>query len=387
MPTAGLNVILYTEKVNELSIIRSEHENKYEEIVSEEQSDLEEQTKTEHQIRSLIGKIGGLKTKVDSFDEIEESFNKEFRAELSRNILGFYEQGFLDIRKKDMSAELQEQKNKLSRFAQKQIRMEQSLKRLGQETSESHVKIHEIMYQIKETKDVLVDLEQQKNARLRIMKYVGVDEKNIDKVGLLLDQLDGKIRELDMDRSRLLQKISGQEKQFRQLKEGKITELPENIRSYMEQNGIDIIYGMEWIGKNGRTPQENEALIRKNPFLPYSILMERNIFERFYKNEEELYTSFPIPIIVKEDLETIQENTDRKFATYGNVHFYVMFNKHLLDREELKRMLEEIQENINKLRKTAGEKEQDLNIYRGYKTCIEQQTFSSQVYDFCQRVC
>lgn len=372
--------ILYTEKVNELSIIRSEHENKYEEIVSEEQSDLEEQTKTEHQIRSLIGKIGGLKTKVDSFDEIEESFNKEFRAELSRNILGFYEQGFLDIRKKDMSAELQEQKNKLSRFAQKQIRMEQSLKRLGQETSESHVKIHEIMYQIKETKDVLVDLEQQKNARLRIMKYVGVDEKNIDKVGLLLDQLDGKIRELDMDRSRLLQKISGQEKQFRQLKEGKITELPENIRSYMEQNGIDIIYGMEWIGKNGRTPQENEALIRKNPFLPYSILMERNIFERFYKNEEELYTSFPIPIIVKEDLETIQENTDRKFATYGNVHFYVMFNKHLLDREELKRMLEEIQENINKLRKTAGEKEQDLNIYRGYKTCIEQQTFSSQVY-------
>ena len=87
----------------------------------------------------MIGKIGGLKTKVDSFDEIEESFNKEFRAELSRNILGFYEQGFLDIRKKDMSAELQEQKNKLSRFAQKQIRMEQSLKRLGQETSESHV--------------------------------------------------------------------------------------------------------------------------------------------------------------------------------------------------------------------------------------------------------
>ena len=85
------------------------------------------------------------------------------------------------------------------------------------------MKIHEIMYQIKETKDVLVDLEQQKNARLRIMKYVGVDGKNIDKVGLLLDQLDGKIRELDMDRSRLLQKISGQEKQFRQLKEGKIT--------------------------------------------------------------------------------------------------------------------------------------------------------------------
>ena len=137
---------------------------------------------------------------------------------------------------------------------------------------------------------------------------------------------------------------------------------------------------MEWIAKNGRTPQENEALVKKNPFLPYAILMERNVFECFCKNEEALYTSFPIPIIVKEDLESIQEHTDGRFATYGNVHFYVMFNKHLLDREELKRILEKIQEDINALQKTAGDKEQDLNIYRGYKTCIAQQTFSSEGY-------
>ena len=370
----------YIKKVKELSFIKSEQENKCEKTVSEERGNLEEQTKNEQQIRSLIGKIGGLKNRVESFDETEESFNKEFRADLSRNILGFYEDGFLDIQKKDMAAELQEQKNQLARLSQKQISAEQCLKKLLQETSEKHEKIYNIMHQIKEMKDVLVDLEHQKNDRLRIMKYVGMDEKSIDKKELLLDQLDGKIRELDIDRSSLLQKISAQEKQFRQLKEGKITELPENIKCYMEQKAIDIVYGMEWLAKNGRTPQENEELVRKNPFLPYAILMERNIFERFCKNEEELYTSFPIPIIVKEELEEIQEHTDGRFAAYGNVHFYVMFNRHLLDQRELKRILEEIQEKINILRKTAGDKEQDLNVYRDYKTCIDQQTFSSEGY-------
>lgn len=371
---------LYTEKVKELSLIRSEQESKYEAAVHEERAHLDAQTKNEQQLRFLIEKVGRLKNKVESFDETEESFNKDFHAHLSRNILGFYEDGFLDVQKKEMSAELQEQKNHLAKSALKLDNVELSLKKLVQELSEKNVRIHDIMYQIKETRDVLVNLEHQKNERLRIMKYVEMDENSIDKKELLLVQLDGKIRELDIGRSKLLQEISAQEKLLRQLKEGRTLELPENIRSYMKQNGIDIVYGMEWIAKNGRTPQENEALVKKNPFLPYAILMERNVFECFCKNEEALYTSFPIPIIVKEDLESIQEHTDGRFATYGNVHFYVMFNKHLLDREKLKRILEKIQEDINALQKTAGDKEQDLNIYRGYKTCIAQQTFSSEGY-------
>lgn len=42
---------------------------------------------------------------------------------------------------------------------------------------------------------------------------------------------------------------------------------------------------------------------------------------QFRKNEEALYTSFPIPIIIKEELEETLGDTDGKFAVYGNVHF------------------------------------------------------------------
>ena len=114
---------------------------------------------------------------------------------------------------------------------------------------------------------------------------------------------------------------------------------------------------MEWLSKNGRTAEENAELVKKNPFIPYSILMERSFLERFQKNGEELYTSFPIPIIVKEELEQEQEHVDSRFAAYGNVHFYVMFNTHLLDREELEKILGKIRREIEDLKKAVEDKD------------------------------
>ena len=152
-------------------------------------------------------------------------------------------------------------------------------------------------------------------------------KEHLDRRDLILDQLDGKIRGIRCREKQTDSEKGDQEKHFQTVKEGKTTELPENIRTYMEQNGIDLVYGMEWLSKNGRTATENAELVKNNPFIPYSILMERSVLEAvFKKNGEELYTSFPIPIIVKEELEQEQEHVDSRFATYGNVHFMSCFN-------------------------------------------------------------
>ena len=262
------------------------------------------------------------------------------------------------------------------------MEQEQTRKKLSQEASDGTVTLNDIAHKLDHVSEKLADLERQKTERLRIMKYANVDEEHLDRRDLILDQLDGKIRELDVARSRLIRKKGDQEKHFRQLKEGKTTELPENIRTYMEQNGIDLVYGMEWLSKNGRTATENAELVKNNPFIPYSILMERSVLERFQKNGEELYTSFPIPIIVKEELEQEQEHVDSRFAAYGNVHFYIMFNTHLLDREELEKILEKIRREIEDLKKAVEDKDADLETYRNYRSVVENQTFSMV---FCQQ--
>lgn len=372
--------VIYSEAVNKLVDQKKLEEEKLAETEKSRENAERERGENEQKIRKLSTDIGALESRVGSFDEVEDSFNREFDADLRRNILGLYEEGALEIFRRETDAELQEKKNQSVRYARKLMEQEQSRKKLSQETSDGNVALNDIAHKLDQFSEKLADLERQRNERLRIMKYVNVDEEHIDRKDLILDQLDGKIKELDIARSGLIQETGDQEKRFRQLKEGKTTELPENIRTYMEQNGIDLVYGMEWLSKNGRTASENAELVKKNPFIPYSILMERAVFERFRKSGEELYTSFPIPIIVKEELEQEQEHPDSRFAVYGNVHFYVMFNTHLLDREELEKILEKIRREIDGLKKAVEDKDADLRTYRNYRGVVESQTFTMALY-------
>lgn len=373
---------LYSENAKKLKDQRQSEEETLAETERARENAQRERDEKEREIRKLSGDIGAKESRVRSYDEVEDSFNREFGADLRRNLLGLYEDGALEIFRKEIDAGLQEKKNKSVKYARKLMEQEQTRKKLSQEASDGTVTLNDIAHKLDHVSEKLADLERQKTERLRIMKYANVDEEHLDRRDLILDQLDGKIRELDVARSRLIRKKGNQEKHFRQLKEGKITELPENIRTYMEQNGIDLVYGMEWLSKNGRTAEENAELVKKNPFIPYSILMERSILERFQKNGEELYTSFPIPIIVKEELEQEQEHVDSRFAAYGNVHFYVMFNTHLLDREELEKILGKIRREIEDLKKAVEDKDADLETYRSYRSVVENQTFSTAL---CQQ--
>ena len=79
---------------------------------------------------------------------------------------------------------------------------------------------------------------------------------------------------------------------------------------------------------------------------------------------------------MKEELEQEQEHVDSRFAAYGNVHFYIMFNTHLLDREELEKILEKIRREIEDLKKAVEDKDADLETYRNYRSVVENQTFS-----------
>lgn len=373
---------LYSENVKKLKDQRQSEEKTLAETERARENAERERDEKEREIRKLSGDIGAKESRVRSYDEVEDSFNREFNAELRRNLLGLYEDGALEIFRKEIDAGLQEKKNKSVKYARKLMEQEQTQKKLSQEASDGTVTLNDIAHKLDHVSEKLADLERQKTERLRIMKYANVDEEHLDRRDLILDQLDGKIRELDVARSRLIRKKGDQEKHFRQLKEGKTTELPENIRTYMEQNGIDLVYGMEWLSKNGRTATENAELVKNNPFIPYSILMERSVLEQFQKNGEELYTSFPIPIIVKEELEQEQEHVDSRFAAYGNVHFYIMFNTHLLDREELEKILEKIRREIEDLKKAVEDKDADLETYRNYRSVVENQTFSMV---FCQQ--
>ena len=59
-----------------------------------------------------------------------------------------------------------------------------------------------------------------------------------------------------------------------------------------------------------------------------------------------------------------------------------MFNTHILDREELEKILGKIRREIEDLKKAVEDKDADLETYRSYRSVVENQTFSTAL---CQQ--
>lgn len=327
-------------------------------------------------IRQKSTETGSLQNSVDSYNDAEETFNTRFHCDIKRNILGLYEEGTLEVRKKEFDEEKQEESNRLSRLYKKKNELDIKTKMLSQEEVDIAGKLSDVKHEISDQNNLLMDYEQQKSYRLRVIKYAGLKESDIDRTDIIINSLANKLQELEIDKKKLIMAQSGLEKQHEQLKEGKTIELPDNVRNYCMQNDIRYVYGMEWLNKNSRKLDDKARLVENNPFIPYSVIMEKTAFERMRNIDEKLYTSFPIPIIIKEDLEKTTGTVNGNITTYGNVHFFIMFNNHLLDKSELDKMLEEIQDRISNLTDKLQAKNNDIETYNKYRIGIEEQTFS-----------
>lgn len=336
------------------------------------------------QIREKINQIGSLESSVKSYDRIEKTYNERYNCDLSRNIVGFYEEGLLVVLQKEQDAQLRDEQSALVRYTKKKAELVKNHKRLEEEAEKNSSNLADIAHQIKQMEDELWDVRQQREKRLTIMRYVEADQEHIDHKDEIVAAIDGRIRELDADRTDIIKQQSEYEKMYHRLKDGRTMELPDNIRDYFAQNGMEVIYGMEWLSKNGRSQKDNLQLTHKNPFLPYAIIMERKEFDIFRKTEELLYTSFPIPIILRDELEQEMGHTEGTVTTFGNMHFFIMFNHHLLDKEELKRMLEELSEKIQHMSKKLEVKENELATYRTYREIIANQTYSQEYLECLQ---
>ena len=131
---------------------------------------------------------------------------------------------------------------------------------------------------------------------------------------------------------------------------------------------IPCVYGMEWLRKNGRSTGENQKLVKRHPFLPYSLLIskrELKILLSFTEKGDgkEVYTSFPVPMLLREELEGRAGEEAGTVLEWNKIHFYVYFNQNLLDEAALKRMVEEKAHQMDKLKGAISRKQEE---YQGY---------------------
>lgn len=315
------------------------------------------------------------------FDAEENKFNARYGEKLSRNILGEYEAGSLEVLASTFERE-REEKNRERSAARKEL--EGCLE-----------KRHSLQRKHEDKKEELSDgrhllsVEEQKQAELAdeiakrktILRYLDLQESDIFDMDKIRSVSARKIAEIDRTKNGFEQELYEQEKEYTRLTQGKVLELPQEFQEMLDNLGIHYVYGMEWLQKNGNSEKKNRKLVEAHPFLPYALILSAKEMERLSAQEENVRTSIPIPLIIREELNKITAENQSHIISLSGIHFYVFFNENLLDEEKLRQMVNEKEKRIERLRDSIARKRQEYDEYLGRQEYLNHQKLTRAVYE------
>lgn len=328
---------------------------------------------------------GSFRSLVRGYDNIEIKYNSNYRENLSRNILGVYEAGMLDIKQemydKEQKKSIQENKEQKEKFENTTEEIHRTERAIEEKREKYFQKDSDIKQAKKEKKGYEQELEERKD----ILKYLELPEEKLFAREEILHKAKIKMQELSSRRRTLEKKEDALQKEYKLLVSGRVMELPDNLKEEFEKLDVPVVYGMEWLKKNGFTEKKNKEIVSQNPFLPYALILTRQELKKLAERNGETYTSFPVPIIERENLESIKLDRTQSFVKMQDIHFYILFNENLLDEEKMEIMIEQKQKDIADIRETMQICKNEYEDYFHRFDVIKRQAVTKENWDKIQK--
>lgn len=328
---------------------------------------------------------GSFRSLVRGYDNIEIKYNSNYRENLSRNILGVYEAGMLDIKQemydKEQKKSIQENKEQ----KEKSENTTEAIHRTERAIEEKREKYFQKDSDIKQAEKEKKGYEQELEERKDILKYLELPEEKLFAREEILHKAKIKMQELSSRRRTLEKKEDVLQKEYKLLVSGRVMELPDNLKEEFEKLDVPVVYGMEWLKKNGFTEKKNKEIVSQNPFLPYALILTRQELKKLAERNGETYTSFPVPIIERENLESIKLDRTQSFVKMQDIHFYILFNENLLDEEKMEIMIEQKQKDIADIRETMQICKNEYEDYFHRFDVIKRQAVTKENWDKIQK--
>lgn len=328
---------------------------------------------------------GSFRSLVRGYDNIEIKYNSNYRENLSRNILGVYEAGMLDIKQemydKEQKKSIQENKEQKEKSENTTEAIHRTERALEEKREKYFQKDSDIKQAEKEKKEYEQELEERKD----ILKYLELPEEKLFAREEILHKAKIKMQELSSRRRTLEKKEDALQKEYKLLVSGRVMELPDNLKEEFEKLDVPVVYGMEWLKKNGFTEKKNKEIVSQNPFLPYALILTRQELKKLAERNGETYTSFPVPIIERENLESIKLDRTQSFVKMQDIHFYILFNENLLDEEKMEIMIGQKQKDIADIRETMQICKNEYEDYFHRFDVIKRQAVTKENWDKIQK--
>jgi hypothetical protein len=241
----------------------------------------------------------------------------------------------------------------------------------------------ELKQRLTHQKEGLSGYEEQLETRRIILRFIGLREEDLFQSQTISEVFERKLEELGLASRTLERKKEELEEEFRKLESGKMLDLPKEFSELLSDMDVSYVYGMDWLKKNGNSSTVNQALVKQNPMLPYSIIMSAKELKHLAAGRIDFYTSFPIPIIRREDLALSHNEEVNCVYEMNKISFFVMFNHHLLDEATLRELLNQKQSELGKVNKFLEQKAEEIKEYEGKYNEIKYQTVTENIYHNC----
>lgn len=370
----------------------AELQERFQQEESDKKACLDLQKQAKQELSELISRLNELHTTqgclqglVQAYDDAEESYNKKWEpgaAGLQRNMLGEYEAGALKVMAEKLVADEQEasdrqkqQQQNLSGLKTAFSDLERSLQNCSKERGSKE-------QLVVERTQVKKQLDEQLAKRKTLLQYLQLDEKYLFDKEYIQKELSKKLLEMDEARTKLLHKLDTVQKKYQGLQTGKTVELSTELVQMLERLGINIVYGMEWLKNNKNSEELNLELVKQHPFLPYALIMTGKEIEDLQRAEKNIYTSLPVPIILRESLtQATQIKVDNGVLKSADVNFFMLFNDNLLNEEKLQRLLAELKVKLQKIEQELQQRKAEYDLYSAKYSELQDQRLSKESYE------
>lgn len=371
----------YGQLANDITEQMNQNETEYQEE-NKKLNELEDKQQwLDDNIIRLISGISTYKERLNSFNRIEDSFNDDFHETFVRNIVGEYEPGFLDIKQEQYQKELEGSTRSCTAHKKQLEETNERHKSLLRDIEDKQQERTRQDFQIADLEREKADYERELSERLVMMRYFGIDLEKKWSMDKILATADRKLSECEQVRRILEREEDKLQKEFTRLTQGKVLELPKETEELFARLNINIVYGMDWLKKNGCSVQKNKEIVSRQPFLPYALIMTKQDMKILSAHDREIYTSFPIPIILRERLEETVAAHDSGLLELSGVSFFMWFNENLLDEDALRLLVAEKEKQIQEKKEQTAVRKKEYEEYFEKRERLKNQKLTKEAYD------
>lgn len=336
-------------------------------------------------INKLKGREGFLKASLESFDKIQSNFNDKYNENIIRNISGYFnEESLLSIRRniEDYNFDLN---NNMKNITEDIFYNKEILKSKNNEKERNTKLMFDFENQLKNNESLIEELDEKVKICIDVIKYIDFGEERVFDTEDILNAFYTKIDFLEREKSKLIRQEEDILDELDKLEGGRVLELPKEIKKKLEYKDIKIIYGMEWLKKNGYSTEKNIEVVKNNPFIPYSLIMNSSEIEILKREGLDIFISNPISIINRLDLESNFLEVDQSMVSFNKLNFFVSFNNKLLDEKELIKLIEEKKQYLESIRSNIENRKNEIRFLEKKKEIIQYSKLDKEKYENVKR--